>query len=65
MSISAEFIAEIAYSYGWIMEDTMSKVVFGSLVMIGMVALPGPTAVTGGVSVEIAFNSFGNNYAVV
>ena len=41
------------------MKDTMSKVVFGSLVMIGMVALPGPTAVTGGVSVEIAFNSFG------
>ena len=32
----------------------MSKVVFGTLVMLGMVALPGLTAVTVGVSVKIA-----------
>ena len=37
----------------------MSKFVFGSLVILGTLALPGPTAVTGGVSVEIALNSFG------
>merc|ERR1719300_2103943 len=34
----------------------MSKVVFGSLVMLGMVALPGPTAVTGGEDKEIVEN---------
>ena len=32
----------------------MSKFVFGSLVILGMVALPGPTTVTSGVGVKIA-----------